>query len=29
MGMTRRITGRWRVAAKLAVLIGVIVVASS
>src|SRR5690349_19521099 len=29
MEMTRRITGRWRVAAKLAVLIGVIVVASS
>ena len=29
MGMTRRITGRWRVAAKLAVLIGAIVIASS
>jgi branched-chain amino acid transport system substrate-binding protein len=29
MSMTRRITGRWRVAAKLAVLIGVIVIASS
>jgi len=29
MGMTGRITGRWRVAAKLAVLIGVIVIASS
>jgi hypothetical protein len=29
MGMTRRMTGRWRVAAKLAVLIGVIVIASS
>jgi len=29
MGMTRRITGRWHVAAKLAVLIGVIVIASS
>jgi branched-chain amino acid transport system substrate-binding protein len=29
MGMTRRITGRWRVAAKLTVLIGAIVIASS
>jgi len=29
MRMTRRISGRWRVAAKLAVLIGVIVIASS
>jgi branched-chain amino acid transport system substrate-binding protein len=29
MGMTRRITGRWRVTAKLVVLIGGIVIASS